>query len=25
MMKAAHFAVEGDLYEVIPAMLEALH
>lgn len=25
MMKAAHFAVEGDLYEIIPAMLEALH
>ena len=25
MMKAAHFALEGDLYEVIPAMLEALH
>lgn len=25
MMKAAHFAVEGDLYDVIPAMLEALH
>lgn len=25
MMKAAHFALEGDLYDVIPAMLEALH
>ena len=25
MMKAAHFALEGDLHEVIPAMLEALH
>lgn len=25
LMKAAHYAVEGDLYEVIPAMLEALH
>ena len=24
LMKTAHFAVEGDLYEVIPAMLEAL-
>ncbi len=24
IMKAAHYAVEGDLYEVIPAMLEAL-
>lgn len=25
MMKAAHFALTGDLHEVIPAMLEALH
>jgi len=25
LMKTAHYAVEGDLYEVIPAMLEALH
>lgn len=25
MMKAAHFALEGDLHEVIPAMLETLH
>lgn len=25
MMKAAHFALEGDLHEVVPAMLEALH
>jgi electron transfer flavoprotein alpha subunit len=25
IMKTAHYAVEGDLYEVIPAMLEALH
>lgn len=25
IMKAAHFALEGDLHEVIPAMLEALH
>lgn len=25
MMKAAHFALEGDLNEVIPAMLEVLH
>ena len=24
IMKMAHYAVEGDLYEVIPAMLEAL-
>lgn len=24
IMKVAHYAVEGDLYEVIPAMLEAL-
>lgn len=25
IMKVANYAVEGDLYEVIPAMLEALH
>ena len=25
IMKAAHFALEGDLHEVIPAMLEVLH
>lgn len=25
IMKAAHFALEGDLHEVIPAMLETLH
>ncbi len=25
MMKAAHYALEGDLHEVIPAMLAALH
>lgn len=25
IMKVAHYAVQGDLYEVIPAMLEALH
>lgn len=25
LMKAAHYAVQGDLYEIIPAMLEALN